>query len=135
MNIEQERRALLPCPFCGSTDIHVTPDEVGSGGQWVSPVHVVCGGDCVAGQSGGDKESAIAAWNRRAALQSQDRKPCTWEHDAEIDAYETTCGNTFIVGEGTPAENDMKFCCFCGGALIEAIDHARRVEGDEDATI
>lgn len=71
-------------------------------------------------------------WKARAALQSQDRKPCTWEHDAEIDAYETTCGNTFIVGEGTPAENDMKFCCYCGGALIEAIDHARRIEGEEE---
>lgn len=62
---------LKPCPFCGCANIHITPDEVGSGGQWVGPVHVVCGGDCVAGQSGDDRESAIAAWNRRAALQSQ----------------------------------------------------------------
>jgi len=56
---------LLPCPFCGNTDIHIAPDEIGSGGQWVGPVHVVCGADCTAGQSGDDKESAIAAWNRR----------------------------------------------------------------------
>lgn len=65
---------LKPCPFCGCANIHITPDEVVSGGQWVGPVHVVCGGDCVAGQSGDDRESAIAAWNRRAALQSQDRE-------------------------------------------------------------
>lgn len=74
---------LKPCPFCGSADIHIAPDEVGSGGQWVGPVHVVCGGDCVAGQTGDDKESAVAAWNRRAALQSQDREDVEFQVSIE----------------------------------------------------
>lgn len=62
------------------------------------------------------------------ALQSQDRELCFWAHNEEIGAYDTTCGNAFIVGEGTPTESGMKLCCYCGGSLVEHVDHARRVE-------
>lgn len=49
---------------------------------------------------------------------------CTWERedDAHFGTYETSCGNVFDLIDGTPSENDMKFCCFCGWS-IEEINH------------
>lgn len=64
--MEKNTAALLPCPFCAASDIFVEPDEVGSGGQWVAPVHVGCAG-CKAEQTGEDANEAIYAWNRRAS--------------------------------------------------------------------
>jgi len=59
---------LLPCPFCGDTDIFIEPDERGSGGQWCSPIHVGCT-KCQAEQCADEESDAITAWNRRAAIQ------------------------------------------------------------------
>jgi len=40
---------------------------------------------------------------------------CGWEPgDVDSDCYETGCGQSFVIYEGTPKENSMKFCCFCG---------------------
>lgn len=62
--------ALEPCPFCGCTDIFIEPDERGSGGQWVAPIHVGCT-SCKAEQRGDDQDEATANWNRRATLRSR----------------------------------------------------------------
>ena len=43
---------------------------------------------------------------------------CHWEHNEE-GYWETTCGNAFEVTEGTPLENNMRFCCYCGKRLVE----------------
>lgn len=49
---------------------------------------------------------------------------CMWrEYDG---AWEASCGHDFFLNDGTPAENNMRFCCFCGRHLVE------RVETDED---
>lgn len=56
---------LLPCPFCGGTDIFIDADEYGSGGQPVSPFHCGCS-TCQAEQRGETEDAAIEAWNRRA---------------------------------------------------------------------
>jgi Restriction alleviation protein Lar len=61
---------LKPCAFCGGTDIFIEPDELGSGGQWVSPIHVGCT-ECKAEQYADTEDEAVAKWNRRAALSSQ----------------------------------------------------------------
>lgn len=44
------------------------------------------------------------------------RETCTWSRnrDDESNIYETTCGNAFYFGEGGLAENEIKFCCYCG---------------------
>lgn len=57
-------QALEACPFCGGTEIFIEPDERGSGGQWVSPVHVGCVA-CKCEQRGEQQEEAVAAWNHR----------------------------------------------------------------------
>jgi len=53
----------------------------------------------------------------RAALRAQ--KLCRWTQDEDSGAYDTACGHKFMINEGTPAENGMQFCCYCGGALKE----------------
>lgn len=60
------RRTLLSCPFCGGTRIFTEPDERGSGGQWVTPIHVGCN-DCKAEQMADTVDEAVERWNRRSA--------------------------------------------------------------------
>lgn len=55
---------LKPCPFCGCADIFIEPEERGSGGQWVSPIHVGCT-SCKVAQVAHDEGEAIARWNQR----------------------------------------------------------------------
>lgn len=46
------------------------------------------------------------------------REPCTWTQDAD-GAWNTTCGEAFYLDTGTPNENKLKFCCYCGAPLEE----------------
>lgn len=46
-----------------------------------------------------------------------DMKQCTWECDD--DYWSTSCSQQFYIVAGTPSENDMKYCCYCGGELTE----------------
>lgn len=46
---------------------------------------------------------------------------CIWTEDGD-GFWETSCGNTFVVEDGTPYDNKMKFCPYCGGNLREVID-------------
>lgn len=45
-------------------------------------------------------------------------KPCQWTYDEEHDVYDTECGEAFSITDGTPKENGMKFCTYCGKKLI-----------------
>lgn len=42
---------------------------------------------------------------------------CGWKLDSDIFAWETSCGGLFVINDGTPKENDMKFCPYCGKEL------------------
>jgi hypothetical protein len=42
---------------------------------------------------------------------------CTWTEDADIGAWDTECGHSFCLEDGTPKQNRMKFCCYCGQPL------------------
>jgi DNA-directed RNA polymerase subunit RPC12/RpoP len=42
--------------------------------------------------------------------------PCIWTEN-EDGAYVTTCGNTYEIINGTPRENHMNFCPYCGKRL------------------
>lgn len=55
-----------------------------------------------------------------APTEDQNRTVCTWSHDTDDDMWETTCGHAFVFSDGGPKESEMKFCCYCGGALKEA---------------
>jgi hypothetical protein len=45
---------------------------------------------------------------------------CTWEW-LEQDVWATSCTNLFVLNDGTPADNKMKYCCYCGKELKLAI--------------
>ena len=46
------------------------------------------------------------------------QKECVWKYDWD-DQWETNCSHRFEFVDGTPTENKMKFCCYCGGKLVE----------------
>lgn len=56
---------------------------------------------------------------------------CEWQEVEDISSWETTCGNLFTINEGTPSDNKMRFCCFCGGLIVER--HAQLHPIDTDA--
>jgi hypothetical protein len=51
---------------------------------------------------------------------------CTWTWEEE-GAWNTSCANQFVVNNGTPSENGMIYCCYCGRKLKEA----RQTSGGE----
>ncbi len=48
---------------------------------------------------------------------------CGWTHTTSIiedeGIWETLCGNAFMFVEGTPQDNKIKFCCYCGRPIIQ----------------
>jgi len=44
---------------------------------------------------------------------------CSWAFDGQCEKYDTSCGQAFVLEDGTPESNEMKFCCYCGKELIE----------------
>ena len=51
---------------------------------------------------------------------------CTCIDEFHEGNYSTGCGNMFTVMEGTPEENDMKFCPYCGKQLRQSQQHPNR---------
>lgn len=53
-------------------------------------------------------------------IEPERRDVCAWhQEDWDSDAWNTSCGNCFCLNDGPPSENDMNFCCYCGGKLTE----------------
>lgn len=45
---------------------------------------------------------------------------CNWRETSEDwGIWESDCGNSFCINDGTPSENGFKFCCYCGKPLTE----------------
>lgn len=46
---------------------------------------------------------------------------CHWMQDGEpeSDTWSTACGGMFAITDGTPSENRMRYCCYCGKPLSE----------------
>ena len=57
---------------------------------------------------------------------------CVWtqDHNDEFNIYETSCGGLFEFIDGSPSENKLNFCCYCGKKLVEKVRPI--VENDED---
>lgn len=47
-------------------------------------------------------------------------EPCVWSENAE-GWWETTCQNEFSLTNGTPEDNGMNFCPYCGHELQEQV--------------
>lgn len=42
---------------------------------------------------------------------------CAWRQDAawdHSDTWNTDCGEAFVFIDGTPADNNANYCCYCG---------------------
>jgi hypothetical protein len=63
----------------------------------------------------------------RAALAEPDT--CTWYQDGDSDSgmYGTSCRRYFDLNDGTPEDNKMKWCCYCGKKLKQEL-----ITEDED---
>lgn len=46
---------------------------------------------------------------------------CAWTQEEDEGAWATDCGELFVLNDGVPSENRMRFCCYCGGALTELL--------------
>lgn len=44
---------------------------------------------------------------------------CKWAYDYNYDMWETRCANAFTLMNGTPKENKMIFCPYCGKKIDE----------------
>lgn len=53
-------------------------------------------------------------------LRELDKPDCVWTFDADQGMYDTGCGEAWCFEEGGTAENKVKFCPFCQGAVREA---------------
>lgn len=45
---------------------------------------------------------------------------CVWSED-EDGNWQTECGEMFVMLEGTPTQNLMRFCAYCGSPLREKL--------------
>lgn len=45
---------------------------------------------------------------------------CVWAEDQEGN-WDTKCGDKYCLTTGTPFENGMQWCCYCGGSLLEEL--------------
>ena len=60
---------------------------------------------------------------------------CTWTQDdwGGDSQWETSCGHAFEFHDGGPAENDIKYCGYCGKPLVEVLTSTSQQEKDDDA--
>ena len=52
-------------------------------------------------------------------------KECHWLNNPSLeedDIWQTDCGHEFVLIEGAPSENEMKFCPYCGKKLVERVN-------------
>jgi hypothetical protein len=61
----------------------------------------------------------------RAALAQEQAEPdtCTWHQDGDSDSgvYATSCRHYFHLDDGTPEDNKMSWCCYCGKKLAQEL--------------
>jgi len=82
-----------------------------------------------------DKAVALI-WRLAAAPQppsamAQDaREQCVWSEDADGN-WETGCGRMFVLNDGTPYDNEMGFCCYCGHSINQVSYGVAQESGDD----
>lgn len=53
------------------------------------------------------------------------RDMCKWAmDDSDFASWATSCGEEFVIIEGTPEHNSMRFCCYCGKPLVAVLGQA-----------
>lgn len=59
----------------------------------------------------------------RAVLAQPKSETCTWHQDGDSDSglYGTSCRHYFNLEDGTPEDNRMQWCCYCGKKLAQEL--------------
>ena len=84
-------------------------------------------------QSFMQKQNAITALKAALAepVEQEQAEPdtCTWQQDGDSDSgfYGTSCRRYFNLEDGTPEDNKMAWCCYCGKKLAQSL-----ITEDED---
>lgn len=52
-------------------------------------------------------------------IQSTKPARCRWFYDPDEDVWVSACGVKFVLNDGTPAENGMRYCLQCGRKLAK----------------
>ena len=47
------------------------------------------------------------------------KQKCKWTYDDSFNLWLTECGDEFSLITGTPSDNKMRFCPYCGRILVE----------------
>ena len=76
------------------------------------------------GEVGGhNRDHGWAVLLSKIADKSLVKVECGWTHTTSIiedeGIWETLCGNAFTFVEGTPQDNKIKFCCYCGRPIVQ----------------
>lgn len=125
MNTEQERAALLPCPFCGETEGLIIQHCEGT---IIHPALRIYCDNCGASSGYSDRVDPGDIWNRRAALQSQNKEAMRVIETARRAMDNSTeCGDRF---GGIALSSDDAAAL---SLSLDEYDHARRGEGDSNA--
>jgi hypothetical protein len=56
---------------------------------------------------------------------------CEWTQSEE-DVWESACGDAWVFETGTPEDNSMRFCPFCGRKLTQCSLDAAPIELDDE---
>ena len=70
-----------------------------------------------------DRARAAHEKARAALAQPAPEPECTWHQDGDSDSgvYATSCGHYFNLEDGTPEDNKMSWCCYCGKKLAQEL--------------
>ena len=58
--------------------------------------------------------------HRSSVLRPIDQLACTWTEDAN-GFWDTSCDNAHTIINGTPADNLMRYCCYCGHLIVQKL--------------
>ena len=66
---------------------------------------------------------------RAALAQQAEPETCTWQQDGDSESglYATSCRRYFSLDDGTPEDNRLAWCCYCGKRLVQEL-----ITEDED---
>jgi len=62
-----------------------------------------------------DSEKAYTEWCKSAGLREDN--VCEWVPEEGESYWHTSCGDDFILVDGTPEENHIIYCHYCGGRV------------------
>lgn len=68
------------------------------------------------------KDATVSAAATLPVTEPKREPSCLWSRaDDDTDVWETKCGHAFTIIDGTPTDNQMAFCCYCGRRVDEEI--------------